>query len=328
MRSDGKGGSVIWLSRASTADSAIVGGKASGLIQLMSQVKVPDGFVIPCTVVDALLEPPKKRFAAKPDLGNEETEEEDKESTESGEMAISANLKDEIRAAALKLGAESFAVRSSAANEDSAHASYAGQYRTLLNVCPHNLVGALVTCANSLFGPHLDQYESLNRAIPPQAGMAILVQEMVEAVHSGVMFTVDPVSHRLDQVVIESTMGLGAPLVNGEIVPAFYRLDKFSGEILEHSAPLCSEDAETLTTGGQGTQDSYSIGVDVGALSRKMVQELLSAALSIETVFGFPQDIEWAFDPAGRLNVLQSRPVTALAPQREEFSIMEECAFL
>ncbi|MFC5751485.1 PEP/pyruvate-binding domain-containing protein [Actinomadura rugatobispora] len=117
--------------------------------------------------------------------------------------------------------------------------------------------------------------------------MAVLVQPQLDAVAGGVMFGADPVDGRTDRVIVSAVPGGPHALVGGEIDGTRYALTRRGRVVGEH--------------GG-------------GPLTRSQLRALARLAARTASVFGGPQDVEFAFDGDGRLWLLQSRPVTALAP--------------
>jgi pyruvate,water dikinase len=180
------------------------------------------------------------------------------------------------------------AVRSSACAEDSEGASYAGQQETFLNT--EGLEAVLhhvVECWLSFFTDRAVFYRQEKGSLEDVA-MAVVVQQMIDSQKSGVLFTVDPVHGRKDRMVVEAARGLGEAVVSGETTPDNYTLSRDG--VVKKSKVV---DAERVLT------DEECV-----ALAR-MGQDL--AALH-----GCPQDIEWAFDAAGDLYLLQSRPITTV----------------
>ena len=116
--------------------------------------------------------------------------------------------------------------------------------------------------------------------------MAVVVQQMVDAEKAGVMFTVDPVNHRRDRIVVEAARGVGEHVVSGEITPDYYTLDR-KGNVKKSRV------------------------VDEQVLSAAELSDLVKMGLHLADLNGCPQDIEWAYDATG-LYMLQSRPVTTL----------------
>lgn len=182
-------------------------------------------------------------------------------------------------------------VRSSALAEDGAQASYAGQYQSIADVCGlEALFGALQYCWRSAGESPAAAYAAARDA-PPQPEMAVLVQRMLRADLSGVAFTMNPRTNNPRQMVIELTQHSPAAVEQGAVMPTRVVLEKSTGRII----PVLS-----------------SGPIPPGA----PLQRLARAARQIERRFGAPQDIEWAVE-AGKLWILQSRPVTGIAPARE-----------
>jgi pyruvate,water dikinase len=190
------------------------------------------------------------------------------------------------------------AVRSSAADEDRAEASFAGQHETFLNVVGDAaLLEAVSSCVASRDSPRAASYRrELGRA---SGAMGVVVQVMVPAEYAGVCFTRSPVSE--EEIVIELVRGLGAELVAGRKRPGRIALRRATGD-------ACSvDDAEGL--------------VDAFGLSH--VHALGRLALDAERRFGFPLDIEWVW-AEGRPYLLQARPVTAIGGAAERERIRRE----
>ncbi|SMC60247.1 PEP/pyruvate-binding domain-containing protein [Lentzea albidocapillata] len=190
------------------------------------------------------------------------------------DTALDAALLD----AAERLGSSPFAVRSSAAAEDLPDASYAGLYESFLNVPLDGLPEAVRACRASMAAARVTAY----RDTPTQ--MAVLVQTMVEADAAGVAFTADPLTGDRDDLLVTAVRGLGERLVGGEAVG-----DQWT---VRGSAVRCQRVTE------------HAVDAD-------QVRAVAELGRRVEAHFGRPQDIEWAF-AAGRLFLLQARPMTAL----------------
>ena len=192
------------------------------------------------------------------------------------------------------LGADAvYAVRSSATAEDLPDASFAGQQNTFLNVRGASaLREAIKGCWISLFTDRAIVYRARNGFDPHDVRLAVVVQRMVPAEISGVIFTVDPVTQHRPTMVIDAVRGLGEALVGGQVTPDAYRVDRRAMRVLERA-----------------TADHASAPI----LDDERVLELARLGCAIQDHFGVPQDIEWAVAD-GRLHVLQSRPITSLYP--------------
>ena len=120
--------------------------------------------------------------------------------------------------------------------------------------------------------------------------MAVVVQEMVQADKSGVMFTVDPIRNRRDCMVIEAAAGLGEAIVSGAITPDHYVVSRENGALV----------------------DAFTRNDEPGGvLSEPELSRLRDIGLQLEAFFGSPQDVEWCIR-GGTLLLLQSRPITTL----------------
>ncbi|MBM3773266.1 MAG: phosphoenolpyruvate synthase, partial [Acidimicrobiia bacterium] len=177
-----------------------------------------------------------------------------------------------------------FAVRSSGVGEDAAGHSFAGIHETFLNVERSDIVSAVRACLASTVSEQARAYRA-SHGLADEARAAVLIQPMIDAVISGVAFTVHPVSGA-EELVIDAAPGLGEALVSGRIEPDHYRLRKADGSLVER----------TVLDGRPPLSDST-------------VRQLAGALLRVEEHFGIPQDVEWAVDDE-QLWLLQSRPIT------------------
>ena len=242
---------IMDLARVGTADRRSVGGKAGVLGDLIAAgLPVPPGLVItqPALQVDGW-----DRYLVN---------------------------------AARDLGAESFAVRSSGAAEDLPEASYAGLYETYLDVPGDGLPDAVRRCFAAATAERVIAYHQ--RHAGGAAGMAVLVQAMIDPASAGVAFTAHPVTGDRDQTVVTAVHGLGDPLVSGEAV----------GE-------------EWTVTAGDAQLTRRMPGGDQ-VLSAGQPRAVADLAGEVVARYERPQDIEWAIDRDGRLWLLQARPMTAV----------------
>jgi len=185
-----------------------------------------------------------------------------------------------------------YAVRSSAPGEDGAEASFAGQFDSVLGCGSIEAIAKGVCCVwASLFSERAVTYAVHHRSVAQ--GMAVIVQRQVDAAVSGVMFTRDPRNPAALDLLVEYCAGLGEKLVSGQLSPGRLRIDRTDGSVHEEALP--------------GEPVSWNPAVpQAGAMLREM-------ALKLEALYRAPQDVEWSLDKAGRLFVLQARPVTGSA---------------
>jgi pyruvate, water dikinase len=222
-------------------------------------------------------------------------------------------MADEIRLAYQALGDQPrVAVRSSAVSEDGEAASFAGQQETFLNVRGDEAVLRYVQeCWASFFSPRALFYRAQKGSLT-DTRMAVVVQEMVLADKSGVLFTVDPIRKRRDRMVIEAVIGLGEGIVSGMITPDHYVVDRETGEILDEF--IAQQEAAVFYDAENGGTRHVELSEVQGAarvLTNEELHELRTTGLRVEAFFGAPQDVEWCIR-GKELLLLQSRPITTL----------------
>ncbi len=179
---------------------------------------------------------------------------------------------------------KSWAVRSSAAGEDSQNASFAGQYESFLNVKgKENIVKAVLQCFSAVSSERIRSYRTHKRL--DAGGMNVLIQEMIEPAVAGVLFTVDPVHNRHDRMSLSVVRGTADRLMSG------------------------TSEGESITF-YRARKEKASCR----SLTKTQFDRLVREALEIEAAYGRPADLEWAFDKEGELYWLQLRPVTGLRP--------------
>ncbi|OKI06233.1 pyruvate, water dikinase [Streptomyces sp. CB02923] len=230
------------------------------------------------------------------------------ESAELNEQAASV-----IEDAYTRAGCGRVAVRSSGAEEDGAQHSFAGQFATSLNVSGLDEVKSHVKkCWASVFCERSLHYR-LRHGLPLRgAGIAVVVQEMVDSERSGVMFTADPVTGDRRRYVVSSVYGLGEGLVSGAVDADTVTLDAATGAVAD---TVLGDKQERYHSDAAGS--GYLVSEVPAAWREKLslrpkdLARLHEAGARIEAVFGVPQDIEWAF-AGDDLWILQARPITAL----------------
>lgn len=215
-----------------------------------------------------------------------------------------------IRDAYARVDAENVAVRSSAEDEDGDLASFAGQYATFLNVKGVTQVGERVLdCWASAYSARSLRYRLLRGLSVEKIEMAVIVQAMVAAEKSGVMFTVNPVTRRADEILISGAYGLGEGIVDGTIDADSLTVARGSGAVKDVKIGSKEERFDAAAAGGVRSAEVEDDARVACSISDGELADLLRCAREVEQLFGCPQDIEWAIGPDG-LAVLQSRPIT------------------
>jgi rifampicin phosphotransferase len=228
------------------------------------------------------------------------------------DAAMPPEIADAIDVAYRALAASHVAVRSSATTEDLPDLSFAGQHETLLDVAGRAAVlDAVVRCWSSLWTARAIAYRNRSGVAHGDARLAVVVQQMVRSDASGVLFTVNPLTGKRTEHVIEATLGLGEALVSGLIDPDRYVVDAAERRITSRTLGR-----KALVRRG-GVSASPSTGaIDVGAhqaLPDHAILSLSAIGARAARHVGAPQDIEWAW-AADALSLLQSRPITSLYP--------------
>lgn len=227
--------------------------------------------------------------------------------------ALPAAIEDAIRDAYSQIGQDApVAVRSSAVSEDGEAASFAGQQETFLNIRGAGEVTRSVReCWASFFTPRALFYRA-HKGTLADTRMAVVVQEMVLAARSGVMFTIDPVEKRRDRLVIEAVFGLGEGIVSGLITPDHYVVDRKSGAIVREF--IATQPVAIVHDAKSGGVTRIDLTEQEGAarvLTAAQLNALREMGPRLEAFFGSPQDVEWCLRGEDML-LLQSRPITTL----------------
>jgi rifampicin phosphotransferase len=207
-------------------------------------------------------------------------------------------------------GGSRVAVRSSGADEDGSSVSFAGQYNTFLNVTGlAAVVEHVKRCWASAYSARCLTYRLSHKLPLDLAGMAVIIQEMVDADKSGVVFTANPISGAKSEIVISSVYGLGEGLVSGAVDADMITIDRTSGRVKE--AQPGEKQERYVADGGNGIAARPVEPADSGklSLSGDEIEAVRAAAEKIEAVFKSPQDIEWSIEN-GKLKILQARPIT------------------
>ena len=178
-----------------------------------------------------------------------------------------------------------YAVRSSGMKEDLSGFSFAGQYDTFINVSGiDEIAAAVIKCYLSVYSETVLSYLAANGLSADKSSMAVIIEEMVDSDISGVAFTVNPISGCDKEIFIEATAGQGENLVSGKVAAQRYSYNWWNRKISDASGELLS--------------DEY-------------ITEIADTALRIQQLFGYPCDIEFAYEN-NVLFILQARAITKI----------------
>ena len=268
MAKTGAGLSVIALSEVHAGLRDLVGGKAAGLGELIRHgEQVPPGFCV---------------------------------TTEAHRRGVVPAA--EIVAAYDKLGGGPVAVRSSATAEDLPDASFAGQHDTVLQVTgADDLLAAVATCWASLHSARAAAYRAAHGIGDDAVLMGVVVQRMVDAEVSGVLFTANPLTGNRAEMMVDAAPGLGTAVVDGATEVDHYVLG-------ETPLPAAGCEAPSSAAGCEAPSPV------AGCVPPELLARLRAVGERVQGRAGGPQDVEWAVDRSGTLWLLQSRPITTLFP--------------
>jgi pyruvate,water dikinase len=269
---------VVPLEKA--LDDAIFGSKAVGLGQAIRDgLPVPPGFALSGTIVEAVA---------------------------AGETRAIKEVSKRVKALPGPL-----AVRSSAVDEDGAHASFAGQHLTLLNVPSLDNLGSAISevwwSANS--DSAITYRQRVGLFTRPSVG--VVVQALLNPEVAGVMFTRNPVTGA-DERVIEASWGLGEAVVAGIVIPDNFRIDR-SGQVLDRTPGFKKIAIRSVSEGGTVEEKIAPGRVEQLCLEDDQLAQLSQLADRCEAVYGPGRDVEWAL-ASGKVYLLQCRAVTRVGP--------------
>ena len=216
------------------------------------------------------------------------------------EMAVRCGLQD-----------PAVAVRSSALEEDVIGTSFAGQYDTYLNVIGSEAIAeAIVKCWDSVGGERMQSYRKEHGLSAESLGVAVLVQQLVSAEVSGFAFSANPINGARNEVMINTTWGLGESLVSGKVTPDTWVVDRSDSRIKDRYIG----EKGTMTVLDEAGISEVRVPRaqrEAATLNDEQAKEVTKMAVDLEIEMGWPVDLEFAYH-ANDLYLLQCRPITAL----------------
>ncbi|MFB6246163.1 MAG: phosphoenolpyruvate synthase [Candidatus Pacearchaeota archaeon] len=335
---------VKWFPQLTKDSKDVAGGKGANLAEIYNKsIPVPPGFVVTAQAYDYFIEKAgikQKINEFLEGIDYEDTEKLDDRTEKIRKMISEAKMPEEMRDEIIEsydhLGASEYdidegdaleilnkakepvftAVRSSATAEDLADASFAGQQESFLNVKGNDkLIQKIKECFASLFTSRATYYRSKKDFKHSEASIAVVVQKMVNAEKSGVMFSKDPNSNT-ENVVIEAVFGLGEGIVSGQITPDKYEVSK-GLEVLDKK--VANKKTE-ITRNSSGENISRELRPEKSkhqVLNNHEIKRAAEYALELEEHYGKPQDIEFSLEE-GEMYIVQTRPVTTIDKDKKQ----------
>lgn len=308
---------IRWFHELDRRDVASAGGKGANLGEMArAGLPVPAGFVVTAEAYRDFLQQEQLAERMRTKLTGLDVEDTDTLNATAAalqELILSVPLPDPlaqaIREAYQQLSEPFVAVRSSATAEDSAESSFAGMNRSFLNVRGEDdLITKVRECWASLYGARVIYYRARQHSEEAPA-IAVVVQAMVDAEKAGVMFSANPATGDVQEVVIEASWGLGEVVVAGEIMPDSLVVSKSKRTVV--SKQIGFKEFK-LIRGESGENERVELEdweARSQVLTAEEVQQLLDLAFRVEDHYGTPQDMEWAIAKQN-LYLLQTRPIT------------------
>jgi pyruvate,water dikinase len=337
---------VLWFENLRNTDVPIVGGKNASLGEMIhAGMPVPLGFAVTAYSYEKFIE--QTGIAEKIYKIIKETVKDpndpkqyDAASKKIRELIektpMPPKIADSVKSAYKELNKrfhlkDAFvAVRSSATAEDLPDASFAGQQETFLNVKGSGeLLEKVVKCWSSLFTPRAIFYRNEKGFAHEKVFISVGVQKMVNSRAAGVIFTINPVTGDLSEIVIEGNYGLGETVVSGAVNPDDFVVDKSTLKIKEKRL------AKKTVQYNRDPNTGKTIHLDVPkekqkepCVSDEEIVKLAEIAKLIEAHYKKAMDIEWAIDKdlsfPQNIFVVQARPETVWSAKSMETPIRVE----
>jgi pyruvate, water dikinase len=314
---------IVELAEVSESDLPLVGGKAGKLGELVRQgLPIPPAFVVTTEAYQAFVDATRLKSEipaalASIDIGRPETIDAASQRirAEFESTPFPSQLRKPIAEAyeafVRKHGVHFSAVRSSATAEDLEGASFAGLQETYLNVSgTDNVLEAIRKCWGSLFTPRVLVYRQKKGFDHATVRLAVLVQKMVDATVSGILFTRDPNTGE-NHMIVEAGLGLGEAIVGGEVTPDHYVVDGATQKIVHKQISEQKVRLVRAEGGGNRREDVPAAQRRAQKLSDQRLHRLVSLARLIESHYRRPMDVEWCGDSES-LYIVQARPVTTI----------------
>jgi pyruvate,water dikinase len=215
-------------------------------------------------------------------------------------------LINDVEMIATQLGAKFFAVRASRMVADVPNPAASGLPQAYLGIAGDELPNAIREIWATPWNSRAIYYR--HRKKITQVTMAVVIQPMINAEASGVMFTANPLTGANDEIHLAATWGLGAAVIAARWKPDHFVISKNDLTIREQTIPSKTVMEVVANEGGVQTMVVPNDQQDAASLSETHVKALATLGKQIETHFQAPQDIEWC-RVGDQMWILQTRPL-------------------
>jgi phosphoenolpyruvate synthase/pyruvate phosphate dikinase len=278
------------------ADNFVIGGKAKNLFRLSALgVNVPKFIVIPQEALSSLVPAEIQNSDRKKILDFIQQTHIDEKFLDGILSEFSSK--------------KYFAVRSSAIDEDGSDFSFAGQFESHLFVTKEDLAEKIKSVWRSAFSERVFEYRKNNK-LEHKFGIAVIIQEMVDADVAGVAFGINPVNGNKNEKLVSSVYGLGEGLVSGELNSDNYILanGKITSQLTEKTHKII---LAAGNSGGTRMEEVEKADQNNSSLSDALIFKIGKVLDDLFAAYQKPQDIEFAVKD-GELFLLQARPITTV----------------
>ena len=305
---------VTSISKVNEEDRALVGDKGVSLGELTRLgLVVPPGIIVTAEayryfIKENNLEPKINNLLNR--LDPHRPEEIQETSAQAKKLILASQIPEDLAWQIMKaysrlgqLTNNPVAVRSSAIGED--------LQVSFLNISGEaNVIKKIQACWASLFTARSLFYRQEYQKNLSGQGIAVIIQKMIKAQASGILFTADPAEKQKNIFLIEAVWGLGEYLVQGKVTPDQYLIDTLRGKIINQK--INPQKIQLIQKKGKSARSLVpEEKVSKAKLTPNQIAHLTKIAKKIHRYYFFPQEIEWAKEK-DQFFILQSRPLTTV----------------
>lgn len=329
---------ILPLNSLDKEKAEVAGNKMANLGEVKNRIhlKVPAGFVITSTAFKRFMDYNNLQVEIDRKLQSIDTDDIEELYSFSAEVqqlvirsCIPDDLEDAIRGAWEDLEAENggpitVALRSSALGEDAEGSSFAGQYRSELNVSFEHVFQAYKEVIASKYSLQAITYRINKGFRDEDILMCVGCLVMVDAMAGGVIYSRSPVSSRDDRIFINAVWGLPKSVVDGSVACDLFVVSRREPmPIEERMVSLKERKFVCYPQEGICRMDLTETESTLPCLTDDQARQLAEIAVRIENHYGMPQDIEWAIAGNGAIHILQCRPLKQMQTGDTEIPVSD-----
>ncbi len=170
-----------------------------------------------------------------------------------------------------------------------------------------DLLNKVKLCWASLFTPRAIYYRKKHNL--EDAANPVIVQQRKNLLKSGTVLGINPLTNNKNQLLIQARWGFSErDAEESDMYVYDMQLKKVESKSISQQETLYIFDPQIMKVAKRDISDELK-GVEL--LSSKEIELIDAATKKINSIFKFPQDIEWGI-AKGKFHILQSRPITSL----------------